>query len=176
MLNIVCHKSEENCGILVIEKHSHILIIFANLLVFISWLCKYFLHNLIKYCSIFKILDIFQQPTERAVEKCPRWKSLVHYKLRNCKMKSVKSFAGHPVKQGPPGSLDGPNWLIFFFRPVKNGPTRIYSLVWGQSNIRFQRYKRLKTVGHIFWDLPPHTKKNSPCKKGPLTNSVIQLT
>ena len=39
----------------------------------------------------------FQQPTERAVEKGQRLKSSVHYELRNCKIKSEKSFAGHPV-------------------------------------------------------------------------------
>ena len=65
--------------------------------VFIFCLCKYFLHNLVKYCSIFKILDNFQQPTKRAVGKCPGWKSSVHHELSNCKIKSVKSFAGHPV-------------------------------------------------------------------------------
>ena len=44
-------------------------------------------------------LDNFQQPTERAVEKCQRLSLLVHYEMRNFKMKSVKSFAGHPVFQ-----------------------------------------------------------------------------
>ena len=41
------------------------------------------------------------------------------------------NFRGPLVKQGPPGSLDGPNWSIFFHRPLDNGLTWIYSLVWG---------------------------------------------
>ena len=47
--------------------------------------------------QFFKILDIFEKPAERAVENCPRWKSLVDYRSRNCQMKSIMSFAGHPV-------------------------------------------------------------------------------
>ena len=43
------------------------------------------------------MLDNFQQLMESAVEKCPRLKSLVHYEPRNCKIKTVMSFAGHPV-------------------------------------------------------------------------------
>ena len=51
--------------------------------------------------------DIFQTPLRAPQEtlkftdiwpiKWQRLKSSVHYELRNCKMKSVKSFPGHPV-------------------------------------------------------------------------------
>ena len=67
------------------------------LLDFVLFLCQYFLHNLVKYCSVFKILDNFEQPMERAVEKRPRSKSSMNYRPRNSRIKSVKSFVGHPV-------------------------------------------------------------------------------
>ena len=62
------------------------------------------------------------------------------------------NLRGPLVKQGPSGSLDGPNWSIFLYTPLDNGLTRIYSLVWGESDIRFQRYNRLKNCGAY---LPP---------------------
>ena len=44
----------------------------------------------VKYCSIFENLDNFQQPMEKAVEKCQRLNSLVHYqKLKNEKHKEL---------------------------------------------------------------------------------------
>ena len=54
------------------------------------FLSQYILYNLVKYCII---LEDFEKPAE----KCPRLKSSVHYRLRNFKMKSVKSFVGHPI-------------------------------------------------------------------------------
>ena len=96
ILYILHHRNYENCGSLALKL---VLEFFTQLLIFILCLCQYFLHYLVKYCSIFKILDNFQQPMERAVEKCQSLKSSVHYEPRNCKMKSVKSFAGHPVSK-----------------------------------------------------------------------------
>ena len=55
------------------------------------------------YHSKLEILDNFEQPTEKAgqfwtaVEKFTKLKSSVHYRLRNCQIKSVKSFGGHPL-------------------------------------------------------------------------------
>ena len=94
ILYILHHRNYENCGSLALKL---ILELFTQLLIFILCLCQYFLHYLVKYCSIFKILDNFQQPMERAVEKCQSLKSSVHYELKNCKMKSVNSFVGQPV-------------------------------------------------------------------------------
>ena len=37
----------------------------------------------------------------------------------------------------------GPNWH-FFYRTLDNGQIQIYSLVWGQSKIQFQRDEHLK--------------------------------
>ena len=65
---------------------------------------------------------------------------------------SEANFWGPLVKKGPAGSLHGPNWSIFLDRSLANVQTRIYSLVWGQSDIRFQSYKRPKNCGAY---LPP---------------------
>ena len=50
---------------------------------------------------------------------------------------SEANFWGALVKKGPAGSLHGPNWSIFLDRSLDNVQTWIYSLVWGQSDIRF---------------------------------------
>ena len=50
---------------------------------------------------------------------------------------SEANFWGPLVKKGPAGSLHGPNWSIFLDRSLDNVQTWIYSLVWGQSDIRF---------------------------------------
>ena len=57
---------------------------------FVLFVCQYFLHNLVKYCLIFKILDNFQLPTERTVEKCKQSKSSFHYEMRNWEMNRVE--------------------------------------------------------------------------------------
>ena len=72
ILYILHNRNDENCGSLALKL---VLEFFTQLLIFILCLCQYFLHYLVKYCSIFKILDNFQQPMERAVENY----SLVSY-------------------------------------------------------------------------------------------------
>ena len=59
---------------------------------------------------------------------------------------------GPSIEKGPPGSFHGPNWSIFFYRPLDNGLTWIYSLVWGQSDIWFRSYNFLK---HWWAYMPP---------------------
>ena len=59
------------------------------------------------------------------------------------------NFGGPLLKKGPPGPLHGPNWTIFLDRPLDNSKKRIYSLVLGQSNFWFHRYKFLKPKGQI---------------------------
>ena len=60
--------------------------------------------------------------------------------------------------QGGTLPLRGParvlSWskLVLFFKPRDNRQTWIYSLVWGQSDFRFKRNKRLKICGAY---LPP---------------------
>ena len=53
---------------------------------------------------------------------------------------SKANFRGPFLKKGPAGSLHGPKWAMFLNRSQDNGQTWIYSLVWGQSDIRFRRY------------------------------------
>ena len=69
ILNIICHKIEKIVGSQSLKK---VLKFYVNLLIFIFFLFRHFVHNLVKYCSIIRILDNIQQPTERAVENCPR--------------------------------------------------------------------------------------------------------
>ena len=60
---------------------------------------QYFGNILVKISQNINTMDIFRIYIERAIEKCQRLNYLVHYEPRNCKMKSVKSFVGHPVDQ-----------------------------------------------------------------------------
>ena len=54
-------------------------------------------HNIFKYCSNYKIKEIFKIYIEWAIEKCPIIPSGTLWKPRNYRSKSVNSFAGHPV-------------------------------------------------------------------------------
>ena len=83
---------------------------------------------------------------------------------------SEANFWGPLVKKGPAGSLHGPNWSIFLDRSLANVQTRIYSLVWGQSDIRFQSYKRPKNCGAY---LPPPRRLR--VKGHPQNCSYLQL-
>ena len=58
---------------------------------------------------------------------------------------SEANFWGPLVKKGPAGSLHGPNWSIFLDRSLDNVQTWIYSLVWGQSDIRFLSNREFAT-------------------------------
>ena len=66
---------------------------------------------------------------------------------------SEANFWGPLVKKGPAGSLHGPNWSIFLDRSLANVQTWIYSLVWGQSEIRFPEQSRISERG--WWLRPP---------------------
>ena len=58
------------------------------------------------------------------------------------------------AKKDLPGSLHGPNWSIFFYWSLDKRKTSIYSLVWVESDIQFQRYNLFRTLLAIC--PPPH--------------------